>query len=658
MRYGPVASRKIPDQDSAKVMLMAERFQRASYAHQRWAEQAKKCTDFFEGRQWTAEALAEMRAQKRPALTFNIIAPLVRLILGYQRNNKTDIVYQPSNDARSTENTAEVLTAIEKTIASMTDQEFVDTEVFLDGIVTARGYYRTLLEFDDNDLGESVTRAQDPFMTYLDPDGNTYDLNDSCGFVQTSRFVSIDWIEDQYGKNISELLRPYTQGQTPVGPVSSLMVNNEVTPIRYFGEREDVHYEWWDNFYTLMGDFVDTHRKTLRIVETEHKVRERRKVIIDLETGDKKVLPENWDQERIAKILAYAEHVGNPLIVEDRMVERYHWTTMCGDILLYDRPSPYQTYSITPFFPYFRRGFTRGVVDDMIDPQMEKNKRRSVETEMVSKLSNGGWRYHANSMTAQQKRNLKRFGAAPGFQLEWQGEPHMKPERIEPGAPPMAHERLENKADEDIRRISGINESALGELDRVQSGRAIEARQRQAVIAIQLYMDNFKRSKKLLGGKRLEIIQNHYTEPRLYRTIGEDGKLALTMINQQQIDPHTGIKRILNDITLGRYVATVDETPLSATFANAQFEEMLTLIEKMGPAVAPYMPLFADLMVDMSSLPRKQEWIERLGMIAQAQGGGAPGAGGEMGGAPGTAPGNAPGLDQGMAPGGGVVPVA
>lgn len=659
MRYGPIPARKIPKQDGSKIMLMAERFQRASYAQQRWAEGAKKCVDFFEGRQWTAEQLADMKMQRRPALTFNIIAPLIRLILGYQRNNKTDIIYQPSNDARSTEQTAEVLTAIEKTIASMTNQEFVDTEVFLDGIMTARGYYRTLLDFEDNDFGEAVTRALDPFTVYLDPDGDTYDINESCGFVQTSKYVSIDWIEDQYGKVTADLLSPYTRGQTPAGPVTSLVINDEITPIRFFGDRDDHANSWWDSFYSMMGDFVDQHRKTLRLVETEHKVREKRNVVIDLETGDKKVLPDNWGRDKIEKILAYAEYVGNPLVVENRLVEQVHWTTMCGDVLLHDKRSPYQSFSITPFFPYFRRGFTRGVVEDMIDPQMEKNKRRSVETEMVSKLSNGGWSFHESSMTAQQKLKLKRFGAAPGFQLEWKGDAHMEPKQIRPAAPPMAHERLETKADEDIRKISGINESALGELDKVQSGRAIEARQRQAVIAIQLYMDNFARSKKMLGTKRLELLQNHYTEARLYRTIGEDGKQSMTMINQMQVDPATGIKRILNDITIGKYVATVDETPLSATFANAQFEEMLTLLEKMGPAMQPFLPLFADLIVDMSSLPRKQEWTERLNQMAQAQGL-APGGGGQpaQGAPPGPAPNNAPSLDQMTTPGAGVVPVA
>jgi hypothetical protein len=142
-----------------------------------------------------------------------------------------------------------------------------------------------------------------------------------------------------------------------------------------------------------MGDFVDTARKTLRVIETEHHVREQRNVLIDLETGDKKVLPEDWGKQQIEKILYYGEQVGNPLQVQKRMVKRVQWTTTCGDMILFDKPSPYETYSITPYFPYFRRGMTRGAVDDLLDPQREKNKRRSVEIEMVTKTSNGGWSY-------------------------------------------------------------------------------------------------------------------------------------------------------------------------------------------------------------------------------------------------------------------------
>jgi hypothetical protein len=155
----------------------------------------------------------------------------------------------------------------------------------------------------------------------------------------------------------------------------------------------------------------------------------------------------------------------------------------------------------------------------------------------------------------------------------------------------------------------------------VQSGRAIEARQRQAVMAVQMYFDNFKRSKVHLGHRHLDIIQNHYTEPRMYRIMGEDSKFVTDWINQKIINPQGGPDRILNDVTIGKYVAVVDPTPISATFMQAQFEETMTLLEKLGPAGAQLMPAVIDLVIASSSLPRKQEWIERLQAVL---GGGQP----------------------------------
>jgi hypothetical protein len=592
--------------------------------------------DFFEGRQWTEAQLRAMAIGKRPALQFNIIAPIVRLVLGYQRNNKTDIVYEAGQDTRASEDVAEVMTQIEKILAKASHQEFVDAEVFLDGLIGGRGYFDTRLDWENNDLGERKTVGLDPFTVYPDPDCSTYDFNESAAYVQTSKYISLDEIEGSLGKSVADLVSPWIAGTTPLAPLSSLVTFDEITPVRTYAEQDENTTDWWDTFYSLMGDFVDRHRKTIRAIETQHKVRELRNVIIDLETGDKKALPNDWDQEKIQKALLYCEMVGNPCIVQKRPVERIQCTTLVGDIIIYDAPSMFERYTITPYSPYFRRGMTRGMVEDLIDPQKEKNKRRSAEVEVVSKMANGGWKFHTDSLDPVMKQKLKKHGSTPGFHLEWKGT--VEPKVIEPAAPPMAHERLESKSDEDMRRISGINEAALGQnQQKVRSGKAIEAEQRQAVVSIQLYLDNFKRSKGLLGVMHLSVVQNHYTEKRIYRMKGEGKQTAPPiLINAVQPDPVTGAMRIVNDVTVGKYMVTIDDAPLSATFQNAQFEEMLVLLEKLGPAIGPFLPAFADLIIGMSSMPRKEEWIARLEQIAgvaqqQQQPGGQPGQGGDPG---------------------------
>ena len=652
MPYGPIPPKKLPKQDSQKILLLAERWQRAAAAQEKWATPAKACVDFLEGRQWTEAQVKKLEAEGRPALVFNKIGPLVRLVLGYFQNNRTDDKYLPGHEGLGTAEVAEALTKIGKQISEINQQPYVDTEIFLDGITTGRGYCDTRMNFENNDFGEAAIRAVDPFSVFLDPDGQDYDLN-SCSYLIISRFISVDEVEAEFGKTVAQLIGPLIKSGGNTGMPTSDGTLGEISPETKFGREEELQVDWWNQTLSMLGDFVDPLRRTIRIFDFQYWQTERKRIFIDLETGDRSVVPDHWDKAKIQKVLWYAEQKDNPLVMDIRPVKQVRWTTMIGDLMVHDRWSPYDTYSLTGYFPYFRRGMTRGMVEDLLDPQREINKRRSAEIEIVCRTSNTGWLWHEKSLDPIQEANLQKFGSMPGFNLKWKGEQRNKPERINPAPPPMAMERLEKKGEEDLRIISGINESALGELDRVQSGRALEARQRQAVIGLQMYMTNFSRTKELLGRKKLNLIQKHYTEERVFRIIGEDGKEGEVVINRAMEDPTTGVISKLNDVTLGKYSVVVDETPLSASFLSAQFEEALLLIEKLQGALP--LPAIADVLIDLSSLPRKEEIKQKIQQFLLGTTSLTPPPGG--GPAPGGPVGNAPSLDQAAVPGGNVVPL-
>lgn len=115
----------------------------------------------------------------------------------------------------------------------------------------------------------------------------------------------------------------------------------------------------------------------------------------------------------------------------------------------------------------------------LLDPQREINKRRSALVDNIIRGTNTGWVY-TDKLTPDQKALIKNHGAKPGINIEFP-EGAQEPHRLQPSPFPQGMAELEAKGLEDLREISGINESALGELDAAQSGRAIEARQRQAV---------------------------------------------------------------------------------------------------------------------------------------------------------------------------------
>lgn len=648
MIYGPVPQKRLPKQNPERIFLLTERWDRAAQAMEQWATRARQCFDFFEGRQWTEEQIAALRNEGRPAMTFNKIAPLVRLVVGYQRSNRTDVTYLPANDGMGTEQLAELHSNIFKSIADTGGLKWEDAQMFLDGIIGGRGYQDWRLDFEENDFGEIRPETLDPFTVYVDPDGQRYDIN-TGSYVMTSRWLSIEEMEFQWGKRAAQLIKPFLDGMSWTSlPASIMGEHEEITPIRSFGEDEqwnDTHGSFRDLFHT---ELIDPQRKSIRVLDCQYYVKEWADVFVDLETGDRAPVPRHWAPEKIQRALYAAEQIGNPMTIVRRPLRRVRWTILAGDIMVYDGWSPYDSFTIVPYFPYFRRGVTDGMVKDLIDPQMEINKRRSSEIEIVARSSNSGWEYHEDALAAEQEQNLLDYGSAPGFNLKWKGQ--IKPERINPNPPPMAMERLEQKARDDLREISGINESALGEIDKVQSGKAIEAKQRQAVVALQMYIDNWSRTKELQGRKSLNLVQRHYTENRMFRIVGESGKLVQTMVNKRQIDPMTGKVLIENDVTVGKYTTVVDESPMSATFKNAQFEEALMLLEKTGlPA-----ELLLDILIDLSSMPRKDEIKERL---AQMGLGGTAISTGTVP-VPGVAPTMAPAIDQSVTPGGAVLPMA
>jgi hypothetical protein len=658
----------LPEQNIELILLLAGWYNRALLAHQPWAEQAKKCVEYLEGQQISETDRQIMNEQGRPILTINKIAPLVRLVMGYYRNNKVDEKALPGHDGSGVEETAQAITHLFKQISENSQQPYVDAEVFGEGISTGRAYWDTRLDFEENDFGECKVGNSDPFATLLDPDGTHYDVNKS-NYIITQSWQSLEQIGAKFGPEAVKMAGTWLTGGGYSGmPQSFLSGDQDTTPWRSFGGETDL-----DAGYSQMLEYaanvVDPVKRAIRTIDFQYYQPVRRGYFVDMETGYKHPIPDHWGDEKVQKAKAFWDFQFqsrgrvSPLEIDYRPGQKLRWTVLVGDIMVFDKWSIYETFTKTAYFPYFRRGKTRGMIEDLLDPQDEVNKRRSAFVDILTRTANGGWMINEDGMDDEEIERLEDFGAAPGFVGRWRGENHMKPDQINTNAPPRAMERAEQKGSEDLNDISGINRDALGAMDKVQSGRAIEAKQRQAVIALQVYMDNMSRSKELHARKKLEIIQSHYTEQRTVRILGENGNPVETIINQRAAG------MIANNVTMGRYQLVIDETPLAASFISAQFDDLLALVEK---GILPKEAIM-DIAVDLSSLPQKEIIKQRVNailmsmgmptadqlMAMQANGGGVPGAPGmPMPGRPGGPEGpGAPGGGGGGPPVGGVTNV-
>jgi hypothetical protein len=608
----------LPKQDIEVVIRQLERFSFAAESQSKWAKGAVECVDFSEGKQWKQADIIAIEGEGRPALTWNKIAPLTRLVFGFQRANRHDIKYSPGSDGMANDEIAQALTHAAKQIHQSNMAEWKFSEMFRDGILSGRGYLDYRLGFDDNILGEVVIESLDPFSTYPDPEADSYDPK-KWNDVFTTRWMSLNDIELMYNRQAAEEMENQT-GQGLSAVISSLgydgELDDDVTPERSFGLWKHMNDTTEDGQMRIgplsrnfsLFDHVDRNRKVIRVIDRQHIRLSRVRRFIDLATGATREIPETWNHNRIVRVKDWAENQGQPLGVMDRVERKVRWTVTAADVLLFDDWSPYRTFTVIPYFGYFRRGKTLGMVHDLRDPQREINKRRSAEIHIVGTSASSGWMFEENSMTVDSKEILKRYGSKPGINLELKDGGLDKIKRIEPPVPPTHMERLEQKANVDIKEISGINESALGQEDKAISGKAIEARQRQAVIGIETYMDNMDRTRHLAGEKTLELVQDHYTEERFLRAMGEDLKPQDMKINQRAASG-----AILNDIRVGKYTTTISKTPSTATFQEAQFEQALEMLDK-GIPIPP------DILVELSTMPQKDEIKRRIQEQLIAQG--------------------------------------
>lgn len=606
MPYGPNPPTTAPLQSPEILEAQFDRFQRDAEAHKRWAEQAKTCADFVEGKQWSEEELSILTREGRPHLTLNKTNRLVRWALGHFIKSRYEIRYLPGNDGTGTQEVAEVLTAAAKQVEEANQGAWLDQQVFQDGIVTGRGFWDMRLDFSNNQLGEIKQSVLDPFSTYIDSEADDYEP-ESWKHVTVSRWMSLEQIEVMYGGMASSLVTSQA-GTLPImsgGDLGGYTGDDEITPDRFFGLQNylDGTEDWRlpSMMTASVHDHINRQRKLIRVLDAQHYEYRRMRYFIDLQTGQMKNIPDEWDDQRIMRVMQWAQMRQLPLDVGSGLRRVVRWTTTAADKVLYDAWSPYDTFTVVPYFASFRRGKTRGMVDDLLDPQREINKRRSAILHIVMSSANSGWMYRENSLREEMKEALENEGARPGINIEVRADAPEMPQRIQPAAPPTALKILEEAAAGDLFEISGINESAVGQVDKVQSGRAILARQESAAHGAELYYSNFSRSRELKGRKILELIQGHYTEPRLLRVRGDmnEGDQEIWLNRQNAAG------EIVNSVTSGRYDVAVDEVPISATFAQGQLTEAMEL-RQMG------VPIPDDILVQLSAMPMKREIIRRM----------------------------------------------
>jgi hypothetical protein len=583
--------RLTPAEEQHKASLQWDRYVRArDHGHLEYIHMAKKCDDFYRGDQWDMEDQDALEAEGRPALTINTVLPTVNTILGEQSSRRADIRFKPRRGGDQA--LADTLTKVFMQISDNNKLDWVEQQVFSDGLIMdGRGYFDVRMDFSDHVEGEIRITAKDPLDILIDPDAKEADPK-TWNEVFETKWMTLDEIEESYGAKKADQLQFIAENGNSFGRDSI--------------EFEEQRYGDLDPGDDLFGSTISPDEeeygniRALRVVERQYKIMSRVKSFVDPDTGDQRECPDAWSDSKAKK---FAKQYNLSLI--SKMKRKVRWTVTCDQVVLHDDWSPYNDFTIVPFFAYFRRGNPFGVVRNLLSPQEQLNKIASQELHIVNTTANSGWMVESGSLVGMTADDLEEHGAETGLVLEY-ARGTTPPTKITPNSIPTGLDRIAMKAQANIKAISGINDSMLGSDSAEVSGIAIRAKQNRGAVMIQVPLDNLRKARQYLAEKTLNLIQTFYTEQRIIQITNEDDPLKPR--EEMVINQVTPEGDIINDLTIGEYDVVITTAPARDTFDEIQFAEALGL-RQAGVAIPD------DAIIEYSHLTRKGELAKRIRMM-------------------------------------------
>lgn len=551
-----------------------------SRGHDEYCRQARRNEDYYlgGGLQWNPQDRDELENSGRPAYEINEIMPAVNAAMGYQIGHRMDLAFVPRGYGTD-EKVAKVFSQFTKHSLDNVGYRYLETQAFGDGLIQQRGYLDLRMDFSENPKGELAITVPDPMDVLPDPDARDYDP-DTWADVIIQRYLRLDEIENLYGKGAREAAKDH--GRTLGWDGNYSMARD--TPRSSFGD-EELYYYGLGRSMTLEGGvarYLIAERQSFEVKNT---------LVGQWPTGDYRIL-EGMAPEVIERAIAAG------VLLSKRKVRRVRFETALGECLIHKSTSLYEHFTPIPFFPYFRRGRTRGMVDNAISPQDMTNKALSQAGHVLNSTANSGWLVEENSLINMTTDELEERGAETGLVVVYKSG-KTQPRKIEPTQWPSGLERMMEIGHAGIQRSTGVNESLLGSGSEDMSGVAIQSRQFASQQQLAVPLDNLSRTRHMLGRRAQKLIQRYMIDERTVRITENDefGVERHRPLTVNQVQPDGSV---LYDLTIGEYDMVVSEQPVAITFDNSQFEQAKQLKEA-GVPIPP------SVMLRYSTLPDKAE---------------------------------------------------
>jgi len=564
---------------STEVSKARDNYDRYAYCrdngHTAFVAKANLCERFYQGLQWDEKIRRRLEAAGKPVLTINQVLATLNFVMGEQINNRADITFAPFDDG-----IPETASALAKTylqIANANRLHWKESEMFDDGVITSRGFLDVRMKFDRQMRGEVDVAVLNPKNVVIDSDADKYDP-DEWKEVFITKWMTPEKIEAVYGSGKAKLLKGKDESSFDLG----------------YDSLDEFREDFSGDSRNYQGD-RPKDKKRFRVIERQYRKSRLTDHFVDPVTGDTRVVPQSWSKSRVKRTQAMMGWR-----IRQIRKQQIRWRVTADSVVLFDDWSPYQHFTVVPYFPFFRRGTTMGVAEHLVSVQEMINKVGSQEIHVVNSSANGGWKIKRGALHNMDPDELEQRGAETGLVLELTDTGDA--EKITPNQIPTGLDRLTYKLEEYVKSISNVTDSMRG-FDREDvAARAIKEKRAAGSTSLVKPLDNLTRTRYLLARNILCLIQQYYTEERVLKITGDRPGSKTEEIPINQMTPE-GV--IVNDLTIGTYDVVVSSTRVRDSYNDTQFEEAKALRD-MG------LPIPDEVLIESSNLERKNEIVEQM----------------------------------------------
>lgn len=534
-----------------------------------------KAHDYRDGEQWDPDDAEEVEERGQKASVFNMIKPTLDWIVGTEKRTRVDYSVLPRRKEGSS--TAEKKTKLLKYLADVCKIGFERSTAFDDAVVSGLGWLDHGIRSDESDEPLYVS-YEDWRNVWRDSHGKKKDGAD-WRYLFRSKVVDYDIAVSMFPERADCIKVSLNQQD------SSYLIDEQ-------GLDPEV-----DALEGRVGEagLPGNQRDRVRLVSCEYKVPARAKIMRGEGLGTLNGTVYDPENEGM-KYLVDNEHAS----LYDAIRMEFWKMIFCGNHVLQNSKRPYnhQRFSLVPIWGYIRKRDNRpyGAVENLMDPQDDLNKRRSKALFILSTKQAIVEEGSVDDMDDFIEEKDRPDGVMVVKRKEGV-------ELIDDITLANEHVMLMEQDAKYIENIGGVADESRGMQTNAISGRAIEARDRGSHVSNAELFDNYRLSFQLSGEIQVSLIEQYYSDEKIFRITGDKGAPDFVQINSGMPE---------DDITAELADFVVEADSYHATIRQAMHETLGEMIVKLDPMIALK---FLDIWFELSDLPQRQELVDRARMI-------------------------------------------